>query len=296
MIASWLLLFGRAQAAGCDVRHAAGEIDSVVDEALLAYATVDQAAFEAAADRATGMVECLSEPASPQLVASLHRLGGIRLLVAGKDDEARRFLVSAIALDPAYVLSDVLAPDGGKLDQLWTQAKGISKPDREPLAIGGLQARIDGALAADRPAAGPYLIQVETSGRVAWSDYLVDQAPVVPEAVRSIAATDQAMGLAKPRTAAAAAPMPAPRAPTGSRPAAPAPAPVAGGRGKGLLWAGVASGGVAAGLYGTAAASRLSYDRNPSGTTHLVTDAAYLSSIGTAALSGALLTTFLVTR
>lgn len=295
MIASWLLLAGPAQAAECDVRHAPGEIDSVVDEALLAYATVDQAGFEAAAGRAMGMVECLSEPASPQLVASLHRLGGIRLLVAGTDDEARRFLVAAIALDPSYELSAVLAPEGGKLDQLWTQASAISKPAREPLAIGGLKARIDGTLAIDRPYAGPYLIQLESSGRVAWSDYLVDEAPTVPSEIRSIAATEQAIGLDKPRppTGAAVAPMPAPTA--GRTAAAPRPEPVSG-RGRGLLWAGVASGGVAAGLYGTAAASRLSYDRNPSSSTHLVTDAAYLSSIGTAVVSGALLSTFLVTR
>jgi len=67
-------------------------------------------------------------------------------------------------------------------------------------------------------------------------------------------------------------------------------------KGKGLLWAGVISGGVAAGLYGTAVAGRLSYDASPSTGTASLTNGAYFGSIGTAALSAGLLTAHLATR
>src|SRR5262245_19518314 len=100
MIASWLLLGAPSRAADCEERHFAAEVASVLESAERAWASADHFGFDAVADRAVAMVDCLAEPASPQLVASLHRVRGIRLHQGGSDDEAVRFLAAAIAIDP----------------------------------------------------------------------------------------------------------------------------------------------------------------------------------------------------
>jgi hypothetical protein len=263
-----------ALASPCEGPVPPARVASELDEALVSFAVMDQEAFERATDQAVAAVGCVQEPISRELAASLHRVRGIRVLITGNEADGTAALVASARLVPDHQLSETIAPAGGRIALAWAAAKTAAPVARVDLPDPELQVLVDGLPAGDYPASGPYVLPVLTPGGPAASRY-------VPT------------GWTLPGEPAAANPMPSP-AP------APMPAPVAssshGGGNKALLWSGVVTGGVAAGLYGTAAISRLAYDQDPSAGGRSLTNATYIGSVGTAALSGVLFTTFFATR
>jgi hypothetical protein len=282
-----LLMSGLALAADCPEPATDGQVASELQAALLSFAVMDDEAFVAAADRAFGLVDCLGERATPQLAASLHRVHGVRALYDGDAEAARASLAAALGIEPDHALSATLAPEGGKLAVLYTEAAGVDV-GRVPHGLDGYEVVVDGR-ASDTVPEGPYLVQVggEVPSFTAW---LAGGMPSLPDGLEPTAAPAVGTPPAVPTTPAAVAAS-TPRASTSSTAEVTREK-----KGKGLLWAGVASGAVAAGLYGTAVAGRVSYDASPSTSTASLTNGAFFGSIGTAALSAGLLTAHVATR
>ncbi len=276
-----IVLWGAMAAAAepCTQPARPAEISSALEEAMVNYAVLEQEAFEVATDRALRGLECLKEPIPPELAAQLHRVVGIRLLVTGDEPGAREALVASARLEPSYKLSATVAPEGGSLDEAWkaatTAGPGIRVPFGQPVT-----ALVDGVQGVDRPQTGPYVLQVEDSlGAVAWSTWVKNGWPALPPDLAT----------SKPAPApVASAPAPQPAPPPSSSPSS------GGGGGKGFLVSGLVTGGVAAGLYGTAVGARLAYEGNPTQGGYTVTNGAWYASIGTAVLSAGLLTVHVV--
>lgn len=272
------LYFAVAAAAPCPAPVPIVQVSSALDEALISFALMDQEAFEHAAAAAVESVDCLDQPVGPQLAAAIHRANGIRLLVSGDPSAAVRALAAAADLEPGFVLSENIAPKGGAVATAWEQAKQAPVAVRTAIPPTG-EVRIDGTVAQVRPTDRPYVLQVLKGDLVLASRYVTEGWPD--------------LGLPAP-VAPAPAPAPVAAAPAAPRPLPPQPPPKRGG--KGWLWSSVAAGGVAAGLYGTSAVTRMQYDQQPSAAGHTLINGAYFGSIGTGALAAGLLTTFLVVR
>lgn len=277
-----------ALAQACPEAVSPARVASSLDDALVNFAVMDQEAFEKATDEAIASVACVDQVVSPELAAALHRSSGIRLIVSGDDEGARLALEASARLVPEHELSTTIAPAGGRVALAWEAAREAAPAPRVATPE-GMDLRIDGTPAADRPAVGPYVLQVlgpegliaSRYVRAGWPDLGPAPAATPEPVVEEPAPT--------PEPAVAALPMPAPEP-------VPMPAPEPVKQSKALLWTGVAAGGVAAGLYGTAAITRLSYDEDPSSGARALTNGTYVASLGTAVLSGVLITTFFATR
>lgn len=303
-----MLVASTAQAADCDTQPTTSELTALTAKALTAYADMDQEGFEADADRAVTLVDCLTEPASPALAASIHRIRGIRLFLDGNNVGSAAALGAAAAIEPSFAVPDDIAPEGGKLWTAFEDARSRPAAPRTLVEAPGHTVIVDGIPVPDRPSAGPYIFQLkDPAGTLTMSAFLIDRAPdlLTPSPVGAppvaaapvdhrIAAAQAAMAL-QPVSGAPLRPASSSTVATTSSTATKSKSKSKKG-GKGLLVAGLLSGGLGAGLYGTAAYTRLQYDSTPSSTSYSVTNGAYYGSIGAGALSGALLTTFLVTR
>ena len=235
------------------------------------------------------MVDCCRSP-PPTARRSLHRVGGCGSWSV-VTRIARPSFVAAIALEPTHQLPATVAPSGSPLEQLWTQPSR-SRGRAHPAAARGMNTRVDGTVGNDRLYAGPYVLQIESNGDLR-TETTCRRRTGCSVGGALAHATEKAMAL--------------PVSDVQGRSGCPAvhrrrvvcsdaEAGVVERRGgKGLLWPVVASGGLAAASR-HAAVTRLQYDRSPTGTTHTLTNGAYFSSIGTAALSGVLISTFLATR
>jgi len=283
-----LLMTRLALAADCPEPATDGQVASEIQAALLSFAVMDDEAFVAASDRAFGLVDCLGERATPQLAASLHRVRGVRSLFDGDEAAARASLAAAVGLEPDHTLSSTLAPEGGKLAVLYAEAGGVVV-GRTAHGLDGYEVVVDGSASPTVPE-GPYLVQVggEVPSFTAW---LAGGLPTLPEGLEPTAAPVPGPP-AVPMTPAAVAASTPPASPSSSSTAKVSREK----KGKGFLWAGLASGAVAAGLYGTAVAGRMSYDQSPSTSTASLTNGALFGSVGTAAVSAGLLTAHVATR
>jgi hypothetical protein len=277
-----MLAIGRVFAADCPEATTNAQVSSELQAALLSYAVMDEEAFATSSDKAVSMVGCLGELATPQVAAELHRVRGVHKMLTGDAEGATLAMAAALGLEPDHSLSPTLAPEGGNLANAYVAAGKMAPLARVALDLDGYTLHVDGKPTGTRPE-GPYVFQVGGSAP-SFSAYVASGSPTLPEGLQP-----------SPSEPVAVAPMPSPK-PTQSAAPSSSAGTVEKKKGKGLLWAGVASGGVAAGLYGTSVAGRLSYDASPSSGSLSLTNGAFFGSVGTAALSAGLLTTFLVTR
>jgi hypothetical protein len=276
----------------------AADVRSAVAEADGAFG-VDPTAFGAAASRAVSLAECLAEPTTPDLAAGVHRVEGLRLLVAGDDLGSQRALTASLRIDPTYVPAGAAASLGPVLDRARASLKPVPTT---PMRLHGFVVQVDGKPATERPVDGPYLLQVlDPKGVVEVTQYVAaGEDPQVPREVRALASANASMQMYLPELTI----MPTPLAYTATRPpvdgfGGPRISDSHGGGGSGnkvLLWSGVAVGGVAAGLYGTSAWNRVQYDRIPTPQRYSLTNGTYLGSLGAATVSSVLITTFFLTK
>jgi hypothetical protein len=283
----------------------ATELGSAAEQAVGAFTGApDQ--FPTAADKTWSLVPCLSEAAPASLAVSLHTVRGMQLTVSGDDLGSQRALGAALRIEPSFAL-----PEGAsQLAPVFERAQLGSKggPTTE-IKLSGFVVQVDGKPATERPVDGPYLLQVlDPKGEVELTQYVGSgEEPAIPREVRALASANSSMQTYLPDLAVVSTPL----AYTASRPvtegfgsgstSGPKTSRGGGGGGggsgsKALLWSSVASGGLAAGMYGTAVASRLSYDRGPTPGGYVLTNGAFFGSVGTASLSGLLLTTFFLTK
>lgn len=150
------------------------DVKTHVDDAMLAFATLDEEGVVSSFGEAEKAIPCLNAVMAPTDVASYHRLVGIKAFLDGDDDAAVTAFQAASFVQPDYVLSTKIAPEGGKLRRLFDKAAAMPDPLEVPFtAPAGQTGYVDGATATERPATVPAIVQfVDASGHAKWSDYV----------------------------------------------------------------------------------------------------------------------------
>jgi hypothetical protein len=283
MFTAIILAASLASAQDCEP-VSAERISSMMQQALLDFATLDEDSFYRTTEQAAESLPCLDEVLLAPNAAAYHRLMGLKAFFDGQDEVAVISFRASQHIEPDYVLSSKIAPEGGKLHRLWAQAEAGPSPFIGSFTTpGGMYAWVDGAegtlQAEDLPSIVQYGIGED---EVAWTAYLLpgEQPPSTMPGV--------GLTVVQPRPQAspvAPAPEPVPASASGltsRRDLAEAQAPEktkGNGRG-GLIAATVISGAMAGGLYGGATYMRTEYDRAPTRENYLMTNGAFYGAIG----------------
>lgn len=178
MVVEWLALAAWADPGGCDpaVPPTVEGLATELAAAEQAFADLDIEGFLAISDRVRVEVPCLAEVVPPPVVASLHRVEGLRRFGERDVDDVRSF-AAARAADPEHVLPAEMAPPGsqlladyGAMDIDAGELVRLAEPIDAALWI-------DGVSALERSSARPALVQlVATDGTVRWTTYAAHDA------------------------------------------------------------------------------------------------------------------------
>lgn len=275
-----------ALAADCSESFSSSAIDEQLDEAMLAFASLDETGFLTAATRSAVMLPCVDATMTPSLAAAYHKVHSVRFFVSGQEQEALDSLRAAIGVDSGSTLSTRIAPEGGKLFRL--QEKALANPatgDGFLESPDGLKMVIDGSNGNDIPSDAPSIVQLLDDGRLAWSG-VVPTGGALPEEF-SAAVTDldpiDLGGSAAVGTDGIVdidEPVDRSRAPREKKSGG-------GGPNGALLGAAGGSAAVAVGLFGVAALTRGAFNNNPSAGKYHIVNGTYWGSVGagTAALA-----------
>lgn len=316
MIALVLSMFLPVAQAACPAPTPMAELAAHVDDSTLSFATLDEEGFIESSDALLVDLPCLSEIAGQQDAASIHRALAMRAFWDGDDAGATSSFRAARRLEPNHVISDKIAPEGGPLATLYAGASSPSVRMTGVSAPSWTTVYVDGDRASRRPSDAPAVVQYEVGGEgVVWSGLLpagadlpsleaaraqrggpaadvavvadggvvvvpadpTEPTPVVTPTIVDIDSSDAVAGDAR---------TPRERAPRERR------EPGEGGKSaKGpLLAATVATGVVAAGLFGVSAYSRSQFNGSPSKREYNLTNGAFFGSVGAAAVTAGLLT------
>jgi hypothetical protein len=260
-----------AFAAECSESVKAEQVGGHVEDAMLAYATLDEDGFRASAALADTSLPCVEDLFTPSRVAGFHRMKGLLSFIDGDAASAQKSFAAALTIEPDYTMSLKIAPEGGKL---WRNYDGSRLLAREAPAEfptpRGAKVYVDGTATNVRVGDLPAIVQVLEGTEATTTLYLAGGTPVPALSAVAVAAVE-----------------PDPNdldAPEDGKGPKPEKTPKEGGGGK--MWVGVgASAAVAAGLFATSAVSRSSFDNNPSAGSYYVTNGAYFGSLGAAALT-----------
>lgn len=344
-----LVVLGAALAADCERPTSATDVSTHVDDALLAFATLDEEGVLTAAESASTDIACLGEVIPVRAAAASHRLVGIRSFMEGDAEAAVAAFQAARRLQPEYELSDKIAPEGGKLHRLYQDAANAPTPFAVAAAPpAGLDVWVDGTKTPKLGHEYPSIVQYTTpDGEVVWSGYVAagskppsevegydPRGPVASadddwgaeedddwgaeeeddgwgeqpetggwgttsepdrdEPAREERGRDEpARERDEPEAAEEERPLTRRERAALEREEAPIPTDLrdprdevrSGGGGKGAAIAGVATGVVAAGLFGTSVVTRMSFDEEPTQTKFHLTNGTYWGSIGMGAVS-----------
>ncbi len=298
MITLMLLAAGVASAQRCEP-VSSEQVSSLMQAALLDFATLDEDSFFDTAQQAQSALGCLDEVFLPPNAAAYHRLMGLRAFFDGDEDSAVVAFRASQAIEPDYELSAKIAPVGGKLHRLWIQARQGPNPFIGSFnAPAGKYAYVDGTETRTRAEDLPSIIQYGSGdGSVDWTGYVAPGVtpPVeLPEMAPAVAQVEPEL---EPEVEPEAMPEPEldlepppPEPVVSEQPDLSTPPPSRdknrSERGKGGLVAGTVISGVAAGaLYGASAYSRLQFDADPSPEWFWMTNGAYYGSVGCGVLT-----------
>lgn len=276
------------QAADCAAPVSPAALSATADDALMAFAVMDQDGFTHSAGRVADELTCLDAPLSPAQAAEVHRVVALRHLLSGEEARVVASLRAADRVEPGHPLSDKIAPRGGKLDLL--QRKAALLPAPPPLSVDvppGEVLWVDGTPSSVRYGGLPAVLQVSEGKRITESLYLEAgtpfalPAPAVPAPAPAVAEA-RAPATRAPAPAVTEAPLPDPRLDV--------PVPARPHHGRGLWVAAGATGALAAAAWGTSAGFRRSYDAAPTLGKHTATNATWFASVGLGAGAVGLLT------
>ncbi|MCO4744244.1 MAG: hypothetical protein KC912_05610 [Proteobacteria bacterium] len=267
-----------AFASDCGETFSNSALDEQLDEAMLAFASLDEAGFMTAATRSAVMVPCVDAPMTPSLAAAYHRVHSVRFFVSAQKPEALGSLRSAFGIDSSATLSTRIAPEGGALFRL--QEEALANPGRRNSSLevpDGYDMMVDGDAGNDVSKDGPHIVQLLDDGKLSWSG-VVPAGGSLP-AEFSAAVTDlDPVDLGGPAVGAdAIADL---DEPTGRAPREKKQRTGGGGPNKTLLMAAGGSAVAAAGLFGVAAVTRGSFNNDPTAGKYHVTNGTYWGSVG----------------
>lgn len=294
----WLALSGPALAADCAAQTRAEEVGGFVEEAMLAFATLDEDGFNDASGRAHAALPCVSDVISPARAAAYHRMEGVGAFMQGDAESAQRSFSAALHIEPGYALSAKIAPEGGKLWRLYDGAKSLSVSAPVTIPVPSvLELRLDGAVSNQRIPELPVIWQVVANSKVSETAYVaagqpVPMAPAVsraePAEVRPVE-PDPVVAAVEPVKTVLDEVKVAIAEPEKGAPLDVTPPPVKPPKeksGGGALWAGAgASAAVAGGLFATSVVTRMSFDDDPSAGKYYLTNGAYYGAVGALAVS-----------
>ena len=211
-----------APSARADCSATSSQVADAVRRADDRYLAMDLDGFTGARDEAREAVDCLVIVITPADAAAFHRMEALDAFLAQDDARTIEGFRAVLALQPRHQLPDALAPKGNPLHDLFVEAAKLPPSSTEPVELSGRdQLYIDGVLIAARPTDRPTIAQItDDEGTVKVSTYLLPGEELGPPP--------------KPRSR---------RGPS-----------------KTLTFAALGTGAVAAGLYGVAVQSRLSFD------------------------------------
>lgn len=171
---SWLILVaGVASAQDCQPTSSE-QLSSTMQQALLDFATLDEESFYASTRQAKQALPCLNELFLPPNAAAYHRLMGLEAFFDGRDDDAVLAFRAALSIEPDYQLSSKLAPEGGKLYRLWSNAQSGPNPFIGSFsAPAGKYAYVDGVETRTYAEDLPNIVQYGPGdGSILWTGYV----------------------------------------------------------------------------------------------------------------------------
>jgi hypothetical protein len=169
-----LALLTSAWAGPCEGEPAnAQQVEAHVDDALFAFATLDEYGVHVAAEAADDAMSCLDEVLAPRRAAAYHRMVGVTAFMSGDGEVALAAFRAARALEPDYQLSTRIAPEGGRLHRLFEQAAAAGDKVKTPFSPPkGVSAHVNGTQSDEVPSEEPAVVQYTRGGEVLWSGYL----------------------------------------------------------------------------------------------------------------------------
>ncbi|MSP55306.1 MAG: hypothetical protein EXR69_06855 [Myxococcales bacterium] len=120
---------------------------------------LEEDAIRAAATVVDARVRCLGQVLAPVDIAAVHRLHAYAAFVVGDASNARRAFGAARAADPAWGITDRLAPPGTPLRDLFSIASLDVTTETVKVPTGTVL-YIDGVRTADRPLDRPAVLQL----------------------------------------------------------------------------------------------------------------------------------------
>jgi len=274
-----VLLAGAATAGDCERVVSQTEIRSLLEDAMLAYSAMDDETFATSTHEARRLLPCVDEVFEPTGAAAFHRLAGMQAFYDGDPDAAESSFRASIAIRPDTGLSELVAPEGGKLHRAWQSAASAPGPDLAPLPISsGYRLFVDGQRGSEIPVGLPYIAQLTTrSGDVDWSGYVEPGAPMPRTLIAAMGTPGSSPAGAESEPEVASTPIPkdGPRKPERSRR----------GVNSGLLVAAAGSAVVAGALFGTSAMVRGQYDEDPTQGRYTLTNGTYVGAVSCAGLT-----------
>lgn len=245
-----------------------------VESAYFSFVELDDTGFEAYRKSAVDSVFCLEELVHPHLAAEFLRLEGVRAFTAGEEGFASAAFRAAQTLEPAHRLPTTLAPPGGPLHTLYTGAATLPVIPWD-LPQGGFRTYVNGIPSSTAPNGIAIVQIVRNDGTLAFSGIVTRREDLPPPLLAELARLREDPVVPSPQPIGVApVPVPVPVEPDpdrGSR----VPAVV-----------GTAVCALAAGaLFGGSAWSRLRYDAAPTAARRKQTNAMFLGSVGTGAIT-----------
>ncbi|MBW2258268.1 MAG: hypothetical protein JRI25_27225, partial [Deltaproteobacteria bacterium] len=164
----------------------AQQVEAHVDDALFAFATLDETGVQSAAEAADAALSCLDEVLTPRRAAAYHRMVGVTAFMSGESEDALAAFRAARALEPDYKLSTRIAPEGGRLYRLYEQAAEPSDTAKTSFSPPrGVSAYVDGSPSDQLPGDKPTVVQYLRGEDVVWTGYIEPGAPP-PATIESV--------------------------------------------------------------------------------------------------------------
>ncbi|MCB9670727.1 MAG: hypothetical protein H6734_14700 [Alphaproteobacteria bacterium] len=166
---------------GCQGPIPTDRIVEHAQEAHTAYEVLDPQGFRLALEALAVELPCADRVMSPASAAVVHRLEGVRLFSTGNRSGAVRAFQEAQILDPAYVPSETIAPEGSSIRALWDRAGTAASAPWLPIETpAGVTLWVDGLRTSSRPATLPSILQATVNGEVVWSRFVPATVPLPP--------------------------------------------------------------------------------------------------------------------
>ena len=138
-------------ATGC----APEDVQSAVQEGLLAFASMDDAGVADAVVAVDAKVACQAAPLPAGTVAQVHQIHGLAAFLDGDAVGAKAAFSAELALEPQSVLPVTIAPEGGKLARLYAESAVPAGEKADMNLSADYLGYVDGVQASKRPRTDP---------------------------------------------------------------------------------------------------------------------------------------------